>query len=162
MKAIINKIWGNRVLKWVMSIAGVVLLGAVGSGVWELCLRNIATQVPEVIVKFISTLSSDYMDGVYAAVSRDPHNEAANFILLFVATSVTSIYAAWAIGNFMWVSYKIRKLEQVDKPTQALESLLNEIQKIKSNNKRRLTVFLFICFLMLISFGLSVFPHCLC
>ncbi|MGD1396438.1 hypothetical protein ACP6IB_26525 [Vibrio harveyi] len=55
----------NKFFQWTLGIIGTVLLGALGSGLWELFLADALVFIGKGILSILSSLSSTYLDSLY-------------------------------------------------------------------------------------------------
>ncbi len=60
----------NNVTKLIFSIIGTIVLGAIGSGFWELVLSPLLSFVSTSITSALSSISKTYSDSIYSAASN--------------------------------------------------------------------------------------------
>lgn len=93
-----------RILKVVGSIFGAIILGAIGSGVWEKLMSPAISIFSDAIVGAISTVSTSYEDSIYQRAARD-------------TTDLYSIKIAFliflVIGFALFISLGIRALSRL-------------------------------------------------
>ena len=86
----------SRYYRWALAIVGTVILGAVGSGLWDLIFKPIVPKLIDLVLT-ISTLGlAGLRDGIYVDVAYGSYERAS----LFVAGVVTGFFcglAAFAI-----------------------------------------------------------------
>ncbi len=70
----------KKVLTVVAGVIGTILLGAIGSGLWERCLSPVADWTIKVVVSGMSLLSSTYKNGIYQEVAKGHHEYSALFL----------------------------------------------------------------------------------
>ena len=61
----------GRLLKIVGSLAAAIILGAIGSGVWEKILSPAISWLSSATAEFISTFSSSYENSIFQRAARD-------------------------------------------------------------------------------------------
>ena len=69
----------NRILRWLGGIAGVLILGALGSGLWEKVLSPLLSAASAALVGTISRFSRTYEDSIYALAAKGAPSSAALF-----------------------------------------------------------------------------------
>ena len=57
-------------LKWLVGILGTILLGAIGSGVWDLILSDFFSWLGGVVLNLVSSMSQSYLDSLYEDIWR--------------------------------------------------------------------------------------------
>jgi len=55
----------NKYVKWALGILGTILLGAIGSGVWEWILADLFSWLGNSFISIASTFSKVYVDSLY-------------------------------------------------------------------------------------------------
>jgi hypothetical protein len=61
----------SRILKVLGSIFAAIVLGAIGSGVWEKLLSPAISRLSDATAALISSMSSNYEDSIYQRAARD-------------------------------------------------------------------------------------------
>ena len=77
MGQIKEKINRNPTLKWTVSIAGVIILGAIGSGVWQLIGEPLINFVVKITIDSMNFVINNYKDNLYSRASEGLHESAA-------------------------------------------------------------------------------------
>lgn len=77
-------------LKIVFSILGAIIIGAIGSGVWEKILSPVFSYILQYINKFISSLFESYRDSIYSAAASSLADDYS-FRSFIVATLLTAL-----------------------------------------------------------------------
>lgn len=71
----------KKLLSWVGGIAGAVVLGAIGSGVWERCLSQLFDHAVRLIVSGMSLVSNTYKNRIYEEAAKGLHESLSVFVL---------------------------------------------------------------------------------
>lgn len=83
-------------IKIILSFFATIILGAIGSGVWEKVLSPLLSYLSKGVTSTLSSLSSTYADSIYARAS-DLHapysSDKVGIILLLVVCSGLFVYA---------------------------------------------------------------------
>lgn len=74
----------KKYLSWIVSATGVVVLGAIGSGVWQIIGQPIVNAIVEFSVNTINIFFSSYKDSIYARASLGFHERASNNLFTLV------------------------------------------------------------------------------
>ncbi|XQU09212.1 hypothetical protein P4544_05400 [Halomonas sp. LY9] len=74
----------KKYLSWMLSAAGIVTLGAIGSGVWQIVGQPIVNAIVEFSVNTINIFFSSYKDSIYAMASFGFHERASNNLFILV------------------------------------------------------------------------------
>lgn len=69
---------------WILSAIGVIVLGAIGSGVWQIIGQPIVDFIVELTVDTINVFFSSYKDSIYARASLGFHERASNNLFTLV------------------------------------------------------------------------------
>jgi hypothetical protein len=93
----------SRSLKWILGILGTILLGAVGSGFWELFLRNICIAVGHGILTLITLGIGSVRDSFYVEVAKGRTDRVGfylvSFTFLFLGAFIGSLIRPIRIGD---------------------------------------------------------------
>jgi|GEM_PF-1520861 len=122
MKLIFLK--NNKYLKWFAGILGAIILGAIGSGVWESILKHLLTSTRDFFLNIVSLGIKSYKDATYSEIGKGFH-EASSLDLqtLFI---FLLILALLSLVIFMYFSTK--RLEE--KHTKLLREIENDIKEV--------------------------------
>ncbi|ANP78339.1 MULTISPECIES: hypothetical protein [Vibrio] len=91
-----------KIFKLFAAVLGTILVGAIGSGVWEKLLSPLLSYISGVITYFFSSISSSYENAIYANASTVEYGGQSNsviFILLFLIGFVCLFNATKSIKN---------------------------------------------------------------
>jgi hypothetical protein len=108
-KPVINK-KAKKIFKFILGTIGVILIGAIGSGVWEIILAPALKYIGNFITSTISSVSTVYSDSLYS--------KAAN-----ITSSDDSLNAGFLILTIIFFSLFIYGLNQ-NKENRIISSLL--------------------------------------
>ncbi len=93
-------------LKWFLGLLGTILLGAIGSGVWQGLLGPALNLVRNLVLDLASLGFRSYKDSVYRQIALDNSN-AANIETLYI---VTVLYLIAAIAVLLFYARALRTL----------------------------------------------------
>lgn len=79
-------------LKILIGGIGVILMGAIGSGVWEEILKPFVYFLAKVLLEIMSSLFSGYKDGIYEKASDGFREYPSMFILIFFLAILSVFY----------------------------------------------------------------------
>jgi hypothetical protein len=74
----------SRLLKWTLGILGTILLGALGSGFWDLCLRNTFIAIGHGILTVITLGISSVRDSFYVEVAKGRTDRVGIYLMSLV------------------------------------------------------------------------------
>lgn len=74
----------KKYLSWMLSAAGIIVLGAIGSGVWQIIGQPLVNAIVEFSVNTINIFFSSYKDSIYARASLGFHERASNNLFTLV------------------------------------------------------------------------------
>lgn len=119
-------------IKFVRKILGVLILGALGSGLWELILRDVLFKLGNAVLSLLATLWGGYVDVLHHGIGKLRGD------LLVVPIFATAI-AVLVVGPWVLVYYLRRKVANIEQralgapePKPLTEaSFHNEIAKIR-------------------------------
>jgi hypothetical protein len=84
LKSLKNK----RYAKGFLALLGAILLGALGSGLWELVLKGLMNSSRDVLLNLVSFGLHSIKDITYSQIARGFHEEASMNLLLFTVTII--------------------------------------------------------------------------
>jgi hypothetical protein len=137
----------NKYLKWFGGILGAIILGAIGSGVWESILKHLLTSTRDFFLNIVSLGIKSYKDATYSEIGKGFH-EASSLDLqtLFV---FLLIFALFGVVMFLYFSTKhleerhiklVREIEndikEADSPTLSKNSLEDIKKSLKDLQKK--------------------------
>jgi hypothetical protein len=100
----------RRLLKVIGGLAAAILIGAIGSGVWEALLKPLFQYGAEVIVGLFAWMSTAFKDSVYREAAEGFHEKHSLALIMFVygviAGAITGIPIIWPLRG--WIKKKIR------------------------------------------------------
>lgn len=85
----------NKQRKILLGIGGIIsaiILGAIGSGLWERCLSRLFDGSIKVIVSIMSVLSNTYKNGIYIEVAKGLHEYSSLFVHTMVLSFIPLMY----------------------------------------------------------------------
>ena len=89
----------KNVIKIILAAIATILLGALGSGVWEKILSPFLSYIGNVITTTASSLSSTYSDSIYRAASNIHFLGQSGITLLFLMLLVFVGLFIFSLGS---------------------------------------------------------------
>lgn len=126
----------KKTIKWILGIIGLIFLGAVGSGLWQIGIEPVGNWLLDVIFKITTLGLSSRSDDFYQRVAKGLHEESSLQVLVLV-TLIICICIGGELGKMLakydvWPSKKKKKkIEGMD------EKEYNEYLKKLNRNSRR-------------------------
>ncbi|HEY3932902.1 MAG TPA: hypothetical protein VGM58_11115 [Verrucomicrobiae bacterium] len=116
-----NKFW-----IWVLRIAGAIFIGAIGSGVWELFLKDFFFGIGHILVGGLTFGLQSLQDSIYQEIAKGSTNKAPQY-LLFLGMSMLAV-----IMGFMSAKRATKKKDKVEMLAEKLaqEKNLEELKKL--------------------------------
>lgn len=104
-----------RVAKWIIRILGIVLLGAIGSGVWQIVGAPVVTFISELIISSINLLVGTYKDSIYSNASKGFRESSATalYVLFFVLPPL--IYLSYSFGKGYGKRAAKKEIQNIEK-----------------------------------------------
>ena len=90
---------GNKVMSWVVGTLGVIILGAIGSGVWQLLGEPIVDSIVKFIVNSMDLMFSTYKDSIYSKASLGFHESSSNNIYALFLLLISFIPISFLLGR---------------------------------------------------------------
>ncbi|HCG5537608.1 TPA: hypothetical protein NJ114_004491 [Vibrio parahaemolyticus] len=83
--------------KRLITIGGVIFLGAVGSGAWQYLGDPTLTFIFNLLIDFLNTVSNSYLDEVYIKAAKGFHEDSSTSLYIFLVGGVPIFF----LGAFM-------------------------------------------------------------
>lgn len=93
--------------KFVLGILGAIILGAIGSGLWELCIKKLFTLIGELIVDLVVSIRVSVLSDIYLQVSRGTVNRV--IIENYSRLSFTLFLIMYLIAISLLLSFIFKK-----------------------------------------------------
>jgi hypothetical protein len=89
----------RTVKKWVLGLAGTLLLGALGSGLWEIALRDPVIWSGTKLLGMVAFVWSGYLDTLYSYVGSayTDYLTTLPFVLSVVVLTCGPVFASWTL-----------------------------------------------------------------
>lgn len=102
----------KKTIKWILGVIGVVFLGAIGSGLWQIGMEPASSWILDALFK-ITTLGLSYFeDAFYRDVAKGLHEETSLFALYFIFIGFM-IFLGYMWGDiFFGRASKFNKIRQ--------------------------------------------------
>lgn len=128
----------NRVLKWAIGVLITILLGAIGSGLWERVLSGIVDRFSHFLLSLLASLFHGYVDFLHNGIGNGI-GERLILLPYLIFTSLLLI-SPWVIFGLLneRVNKRLRKNTLQDKPD---KSLTNEEFDTKTKKQRKFFFF---------------------
>ncbi|TCB55315.1 hypothetical protein [Acinetobacter terrestris] len=145
MKEFINE---NKFLKWVAWFFGVLIIGGLGSGFWEMILKPFLAYTGNATINYLTSIFSGFNDDIYKSISIRNTNAVniKNFSLIVLIFGFFSIYIVSFAPEYLIERFKKETLDNED-----ANKITEKTRKIKLIN------FSLICCLIPIVFIISSF-----
>jgi hypothetical protein len=109
LKSLKNK----RYAKGFLALLGAILLGALGSGLWELVLKGLMNSSRDVLLNLVSFGLHSIKDITYSQIARGFHEEASMNLLLFTVTIIILLGLFLSLFGIVSLRILIRKQEAI-------------------------------------------------
>lgn len=107
----------KEIVRWYKSpnsVVGIIFLGAIGSGVWELFLKDALTSAFVMFSSAIGLVSSGYLDAIHEDIGKANTNEVGVYLFLFLMLMIVFLNILGA--RFVLRTYKKLKSETPSRP----------------------------------------------
>jgi len=114
----------RRLVRGSLALAGVLLLGALGNGVWELFLRDLFISAGTLLLGAVSTLWSGYLDVIHRHIGELRTDTL--MILPFAAIASLMLVVPVAVNVYVFMLYKRLKsdINKVGQPQRSPPDML--------------------------------------
>lgn len=131
-----NKTISNKIF----SLFGLLLIGAIGSGLWDLFLKDLIYYLGGLFVQFLSFIHDGYIDSLYKNVGKDlPSLQVLPAIALIVIIIFIPIFIYIRILRFFRIKEPIKNFDTKD-------SYLRKIINKYLNTRKKIITFMFIMY----------------
>jgi hypothetical protein len=103
----------SRWKKLILWSIGSLILGALGSGLWDLALKPGGQWITREILTAATLGSMSLKDGVYRQAAKGLHEEAALDLLVYVSLSTVTALAALDVAIFLKMRKNARELDEL-------------------------------------------------
>ncbi|MGB8479205.1 MAG: hypothetical protein WCE63_10225 [Acidobacteriaceae bacterium] len=103
----------SRWKKLILWSIGSLILGALGSGLWELALKPGGQWIAKAILTVATLGSISLKDGVYRQAAKGLHEEAALDVLVYFSLWTVGIFAAIYAVGLLKIKDDLKKLEDL-------------------------------------------------
>ncbi len=127
------KIQANKYLKWCINITGAIVLGAIGSGVWENVLKPILASGQNLVLNIASWGIGSYRNDIYAQIAQGFHEGDSKVIAQFLfggMSIVVVLTSLQAILEYRDMKYKTDFEDKFESSEQKINLLSNEDKKL--------------------------------
>ena len=76
----------NKIIQWTLRLIGVIILGAIGSGVWQIIGDPLLSIITKTFIDAINFITNTYKDGIYIEAARGLHENPATKLYILVFT----------------------------------------------------------------------------
>lgn len=153
-KRITKIMTSSKWLRFVAASFGVIVLGAIGSGVWDVFLHDVFNSVGDSMLRALTWAFSSFADSMYKSVSRDPISKLS--LLPYLALITTIILFPWAFVVILRRTLAQDRKELVDGPKEDddtdRDQRIEEIDKYRRSGLQWVLPFAFLITLMYASF----------
>ncbi len=145
---------------WILSIIVTIVLGALGSGLWESVFRPVFKGLGIAIFKLLTFGAKGASNRIYKEAAKGHHDQPSIFIMVILITSLIGFYWGTTIGI-----YTASNLDQVKFEVMEKCDKLNSETAIKECKKQEIRNYVFsnapYLFLGLIFFGIILLYQCI-
>ena len=131
----------HKALSWILGIVGTLILGGLGSGVWEVVLKPIFSFLGNAIINFLVQKSSSFSDEIYQSISLRSLDrfQAQTYSLIVTILGSVAIFA-----SFLLFSLGKKKLDE------ERDGIENNEKEINSPFKNHKNFYIFMIFYFLL------------
>ena len=105
----------NKVVSWIAGTLGVIVLGAIGSGVWQLLGEPIVDSIVKFIVNSMDLFFSTYKDSIYSKASLGFHESSSNSIYTLFLFMISFVPIVFLLGRALGKKSSSMNYEVVNK-----------------------------------------------
>lgn len=131
-------------LNRLISLLGILLLGAIGSGVWDIFLKDLFFNIGGLFVNIMAYLYSGYIDSLYEDVGKMKSFLVFIPALLFIIIVIFSPFLVPLIVKFRLYSYEEFQSASADN---VRKNRTTKVFDFLSKSKKRFILFLLIIFI---------------
>jgi hypothetical protein len=128
----------NKIVSWIIGTFGVIILGAIGSGVWQILGEPIVDLIAKFIINSMGLIFSTYKDSIYSTASLGFHESSANNTYVLLLLLISCIPVSFLLG---------RRLGKTTK---------NTSPEIKNKTLRIFKGFVIINIILMVSMSLNI------
>jgi hypothetical protein len=130
----------NKIIQWSLRLIGVIILGAIGSGVWQIIGDPLLSIITKTFIDAINFITNTYKDGIYIEAARGLHENPATKLYILVFT-FPPFFALVFILSKKSAKKDVVKLEveaqsKHDDKTEQLEFQIEALNKQIKNGER--------------------------
>lgn len=158
---IVRSIKNNPKLKWLLGIIGVIILGAIGSGVWQIVGDPIFNFIVNITIDGMNIFIKNYKDELYSGASLGLHEQASDntfslLMLLLPASIFLYSFRSWLNISKSNMEEELAKIDSTS--SYAKDKLIVKLASEKNllEKKIRMTLkALFLLTIMLLIIGIN-------
>jgi hypothetical protein len=107
---------GKKLLKVFGTLAAAILIGAIGSGVWETLLKPLLQNTAETIVVLFSWVSSTFKDSVYREAAVGFHEKYSLTLVIFIYGVTSGVLFIKLNENLLrsWLRKNLKASKEMD------------------------------------------------
>jgi hypothetical protein len=136
VKALLASKWGKPVL----TILGTIFLGALGSGLWDVFLRDLMNLLAFSLLKIVGTVYAGYLDNLHAEIARGCIDRFSSLPYLVVVVFFCSF--PWAAISLMRLRLRYFEKQYVESRQSSEVSTADEVLAYHKNLIRKFTIIL--------------------
>jgi MFS family permease len=103
-------------LKAIGGLLAAILLGAIGSGVWEAALKPLLQYLGELIVTLSSSVSVTFKDGLYSEAAEGFHEKHSLALITFIYGVIAGVATVALMVGPVWRRLRALKRERTEAP----------------------------------------------
>jgi hypothetical protein len=130
----------NKIIQWTLRLIGVIILGAIGSGVWQIIGDPLLSIITKTFIDAINFITNTYKDGIYIEAARGLHENPATKLYILVFTFPPILALVFILSKKSakkdMVKLEVESQSKHDEKTEQLEFQIESLNKqIKSGER---------------------------
>ncbi|MCK8135898.1 hypothetical protein [Pseudoalteromonas sp. 2CM28B] len=105
----------KKVWNWTAGTLGIIILGAIGSGVWQIIGEPLVTSSLKFIIDSMDLLFSSYKDSIYIKASKGLHESSANSTYTLIILLFSTLPVAFIAGKKLGKRSSDKAFSDIDK-----------------------------------------------
>ena len=148
----------SKFKKPILFVFGTIVLGAIGSGLWDWVLSDLLSWIGNTLVTLFGSLSNSYRDMVYNEINKGPLYPLIAQPFFFWFMAIVTALLVGVMRLYMRIKSLKEKLTGADEETD--KSIDERIEEISRHFKRRLLPLIGIFFVfMLLQGWQAIYKH---
>lgn len=150
----------GKYLKIAFGIIGTIILGAIGSGVWERFLSPLLDSAASMLASLFSLISKSYADSLYSEVGKGSTSILGHFVIVpyLLIWFAIFLYPIVLTSLLFKKLKRIKSIHVVQKNETSNTQLLNDEKKSLSaaEKQKKVKPFLYLNYIIVFSFAIVI------